>query len=84
MRGIRHCGKIQVDIERLWSLIKAASWLSSLDLPVILIAVPEGARQLDEVVLDFDHRRWRASAPSTVPAPRPTRWARWTISGTYS
>ena len=41
MRGIRHRDEIQVNIEHLSHLIKAASWLSSLDLPVRLIAVPE-------------------------------------------
>ena len=43
MRGIRHRDEIRVNIEHLSHLIKAASWLSSLDLPVRLIAIPEGA-----------------------------------------
>jgi beta-ureidopropionase len=45
MRGIRHRGKITVNIEHISHVIKAASWLSSLDLPVRLIAIPEGALQ---------------------------------------
>ena len=40
MRGIRHRDEIRVNIEHLSHLIKAASWLSSLDLPVRLIAIP--------------------------------------------
>ena len=43
MRGIRHRDEIGVNIEHIRHLIKAASWLSSLDLPVRLIAIPEGA-----------------------------------------
>ena len=41
MRGIRHRDEISTNLEHLSHLIKAASWLSSLDLPVRLIAVPE-------------------------------------------
>ena len=85
MRGIRHRDEIRVNIEHLSHLIKAASWLSSLDLPVRLIAIPEGALQgFNDEVLDWTTRRSRASAPSTFPAPRPTRSARWPVSGTYS
>jgi hypothetical protein len=36
MRGIRHRDEISVNIEHLSHLIKAASWLSSLDLQVRL------------------------------------------------
>src|SRR6266567_8049324 len=42
MRGIRSRDEIAVNLGHLSHLIKAASWLSSLDLPVRLIAVPEG------------------------------------------
>jgi hypothetical protein len=42
MRGIRHRDEIAVNLEHLSHLVKAASWLSSLDLPVRLICVPEG------------------------------------------
>ena len=45
MRGIRSREEIQTNLEHLSHLIKAASWLSSLDLPVRLIAIPEGALQ---------------------------------------
>ena len=56
MRGIRHRDEISVNIEHIRHLIKAASWLSSLDLPVRLIAFPEGALQaFNDEVLDLDH-----------------------------
>ena len=45
MRGISHRDEIAANLEHISHLIKAASWLSSLDLPVRLIAVPEGALQ---------------------------------------
>ena len=56
MRGIRHRDEIRVNIEHISHLIKAASWLSSLDLPVRLIAIPEGSLQgFNDEVLDLDH-----------------------------
>ena len=86
MRGIRHRDEIGVNIEHIRHLIKAASWLSSLDLPVRLIAIPEGALQgFNDEVLDLETtRRSRGSARSTSPARRPTYWASWPGSGTRS
>jgi len=43
VRGIRRRADIRVNLEHLEHLAKAAAWLSSLDLPVRLIAIPEGA-----------------------------------------
>ena len=43
VRGIRTRADIIRNLEHLSHLVKAASWLSSLDLPVRLIAFPEGA-----------------------------------------
>src|ERR1051326_5571561 len=40
VRGIRKRADIMRNIEHLTHLVKAASWLSSLDLPVRLIAFP--------------------------------------------
>ena len=45
VRGIRKRKDIGTNLEHLSHLVKAASWLSSLDLPVRLIAFPEGALQ---------------------------------------
>ncbi len=70
VRGIRRRKDIQINLDHLKHLVKAASWLSALDLPVRLIAVPEGALQaFNDEVLDLDH----------VPSPRPERslFQRW-------
>jgi hypothetical protein len=45
VRGIRKRKDIQINFDHLSHLIRAAAWLSSLDLPVRLIAFPEGALQ---------------------------------------
>ena len=70
MRGIRHRGEIGVNIEHLSHLIKAASWLSSLDLPVRLIAIPEGALQgFNDEVLDLDHETFARECAIDIPGP---------------
>ena len=43
VRGIRKRTDIKINLEHLSHLVKAASWLSSLDLPVRLIAFPDTA-----------------------------------------
>jgi hypothetical protein len=43
VRGIRKREDIKINLEHLAHLVKAATWRSSLDLPVRLIAIPEGA-----------------------------------------
>ena len=56
VRGIRKRADIKINLEHLAHLTKAAAWLSSLDLPVRLIAFPEGALQgFNDEVLDLDH-----------------------------
>src|SRR6266571_322875 len=45
VRGIRKRKDIKINLEHLHHLVKAASWLSALDIPVRLIAFPEGALQ---------------------------------------
>ena len=47
VRGIRKRKDIKINLDHLSHLVKAASWLSSLDLPVRLIAFPEGALEED-------------------------------------
>ena len=39
MRGIRHSDEIGANLDHISHLVKAASWLSSLDLPVRLITI---------------------------------------------
>ena len=56
VRGIRHRSDIKENLTHIKHLTKAASWLSSLSLPVRLIAIPEGALQgFNDEVLDADH-----------------------------
>ena len=70
MRGIRHRDEIKTNLEHLSHLIKAASWLSSLDLPVRLIAVPEGALQgFNDEVLDLDHEEFARECAIDIPGP---------------
>ena len=68
VRGIRKREDIMVNIEHLNHLVKAASWLSSLDLPVRLIAYPEGALQgFNDEVLDADHAEFANTCCIDVP-----------------
>ena len=70
MRGIRRRAEIATNLEHLSHLIKAASWLSSLDLPVRLIAIPEGALQgFNDEVLDLDHEEFARECAIDVPGP---------------
>ena len=70
MRGIRRRAEIATNLEHLSHLIKAASWLSSLDLPVRLIAIPEGALQgFNDEVLDLDHEEFARECAVDIPGP---------------
>src|ERR1051325_10379075 len=70
MRGIRHRDDIAVNLEHLSNLIKAASWLSRLPLPVRLIAIPEGALQaFNDEVLDLDHATYARECAIDIPGP---------------
>ncbi|MGZ4182540.1 MAG: hypothetical protein ACXVUL_17860 [Solirubrobacteraceae bacterium] len=83
MRGIRRREEISWNLEHIAHMIKAASWLSSMDLPVRLICIPEGGLQgFTDEVLDLDTSHTRASARSTSPDPRPTSSVGWPSSGT--
>src|SRR4249919_3975371 len=70
MRGIRRREEISTNLEHLSHLIKAASWLSSMDLPVRLIAIPEGALQgFNDEVLDLDHEEFARECAIDIPGP---------------
>src|SRR3981081_950942 len=70
VRGIRKRADIERNLEHLSHLIKAASWLSSLDLPVRLIAIPEGALQgFNDEVLDLDHEAFARECAIDIPGP---------------
>src|SRR5438094_4616841 len=68
VRGIRRREDIKLNLEHLAHLFKAASWLSSLDLPVRLIAIPEGGLQaFNDEVLDLDHVEFARSCAIDIP-----------------
>src|SRR3984957_3887258 len=83
--GIRRRDDIKYNIEHLKSLTKAAFWLSNLDIPVRLLAIPEGALMgFNDEVLDVDHADYARTCCIDIPGPRPTRSASWRGSGTSS
>ena len=68
VRGIRKREDIRINLDHLSHLVKAASWLSSLDLPVRLIAFPEGALQaFNDEVLDLDHATFARECAIDIP-----------------
>src|SRR5881392_1274448 len=68
--GIRKRQDIERNLEHIAHLIKAASWLSSLDLPVRLIAIPEGGLQaFNDEVLDLDHVTFARECAIDIPGP---------------
>jgi predicted amidohydrolase len=68
--GIRRRSEIQKNLDHITHLIKAASWLSSLDLPVRLIAIPEGGVQaFNDEVLDLDHVTYARECAIDIPGP---------------
>lgn len=70
VRGIRKRADIMINIEHLTHMTKAAAWLSSLDLPVRLIALPEGALQaFNDEVLDLDHAEFARTCAIDIPGP---------------
>ena len=74
MRGIRRRDEIMWNIEHISHMIKAACWLSSMDLPVRLICIPEGGLQgFTDEVFDSDHVQFRARVRDRHPRPRDRR-----------
>ena len=70
VRGIRTRAEIQRNLDHIAQLFKAASWLSSLDLPVRLVAIPEGALQgFNDEVLDLDHVTYARECAIDIPGP---------------
>jgi len=68
VRGIRRRQDIKINLDHLHHLVKAASWLSALDIPVRLIALPEGALQaFNDEVLDLDHAKFARECAIDIP-----------------
>jgi predicted amidohydrolase len=68
VRGIRRRSEIQRNLDHLAHLVAAASWLSSLDLPVRLVVLPEGALQgFTDEVFDLDHVSYARECAIDIP-----------------
>ena len=68
MWGIRRRQDMQKNLEHLHSLTKAACWLTNLDIPVRLVAIPEGALQGFND-LDVDHADFAHNCAIDIPGP---------------
>ena len=70
VRGVRARSEIQRNLDHLAQVMGAASWLSSLDLPVRLVAIPEGALQgFTDEVFDLDHATYARDVAIDIPGP---------------
>ncbi|HEX7380516.1 MAG TPA: nitrilase-related carbon-nitrogen hydrolase [Nevskiaceae bacterium] len=70
VHGIRKRADIMNNVEHITHLVKAAAWLSSLDIPVRLIILPEGALQgFNDEVLDLDHVTFARECAIDIPGP---------------
>jgi predicted amidohydrolase len=68
--GARRRADIERNIEHIHSMMKAASWLSSLDFPVRYVALPEGALQgFTDEVFDTDHAQYARDSAIEIPGP---------------
>ncbi|WP_040622746.1 nitrilase-related carbon-nitrogen hydrolase, partial [Rhodovulum sp. PH10] len=68
--GIRRREDIKTNIDHLKNLTKAAFWLSNLDIPVRLLAIPEGALMgFNDEVLDVDHAEFANTCCIDIPGP---------------
>ncbi|HTU21989.1 MAG TPA: nitrilase-related carbon-nitrogen hydrolase [Gemmataceae bacterium] len=68
--GIRQRQDIQKNLDHLKELTKSALWMSNLDIPVRLLAIPEGALQgFNDEVLDVDHADYARNCAIDIPGP---------------
>ncbi len=74
MWGIRRREEIAKNLDHLEHLVKAAFWLGGLDIPVRLVAVPEGALQgFTDEVMDVDHETYARECAIDIPGPETER-----------
>ena len=77
MWGIRRREEIAKNLDHLEHLVKAAFWLGGLDLPVRLVAIPEGALQgFTDEVMDTDHEEYARECAIDIPGPETERLGR--------
>src|ERR1700740_3790610 len=75
--GIRRREDIEKNLEHVENLQKAGFWLSNLDIPVRLVAIPEGALQgFNDEVLDVDHAEFARNCAIDIPGPETDRLGR--------
>lgn len=66
--GVKERSEIQKNLDHIHDNLKAATWLSSLELPVKLAVVPEGALQgFTDEVFDMDHEEYAEEIAVTIP-----------------
>jgi predicted amidohydrolase len=70
MRGAQQRADIQRNLDHIAELARASVWLSSIDLPVRLVTVPEGALQgFTDEVFDWDHVHYVKTMAIDLPGP---------------
>ena len=70
MRGAHKRADIQVNLDHIAELSRAAVWLTAIDLPVRLIAIPEGALQgFTDEIFDWDHVDYVKRMAMDIPGP---------------
>ncbi|MBZ5539344.1 MAG: hydrolase [Acidobacteriia bacterium] len=70
MRGCTKRSEVEVNIRHISDLIDASIWLSSIDLPVRLICIPEGCLQgFTDEVFDWDHEKYVEEMALDIPGP---------------
>jgi predicted amidohydrolase len=69
-RGTRQREEIKENIEHIAGLMSCAMTLSEIDMPVKLVALPEGALQgFNDEILDWDHKRYVDEIAIDIPGP---------------
>jgi predicted amidohydrolase len=72
--GVRTRADIAKNLDHLEELTRAAIWLGGLDLPVRLLAIPEGALQgFNDEALDLDHETFAREVAIDIPGPETER-----------
>ncbi len=73
-RPIKRRSEISANIDHLEHLAAGAFWLSNLDIPVRLLAIPEGALQgFTDETDDVDHAEYAATCAVDIPGPETDR-----------
>ena len=69
-RGIRRREEISLNLEHVHELMSAGCWLTGLDIPVKLVALPEGTLQgFNDEIFDLDHEDYARTCCIDIPGP---------------